>query len=854
MTSTVPDWPVLRTYDQAHSLHVALPLGGIGTGTVSLGGRGDLRDWEIVNRPAKGWCPGSSFFAIRLAPAEGDADEGTRSRDVVVKALEGPIDPVLYAGAHGSAVPNHGLPRFQDSRFLAAYPFGQVVLDDPDVPADVRLQAFNPLVPCDLDASGIPVAVLRYVVTNTSGGPLDVSVAGNVQNFVGTDGSEGTPTSNRNTVRRGGRCVGVFADSEGVDPAAEQWGSLALVVLGEDDVSTRTGWADYSWGGALLDFWDDFAADGHVDPRESTADAPMATVVARRRLAAGETHAFTFLLGWHFPNRLSWRRDVTIGNYYTTRYADAWQVVCDTADRLPELERRTLSFVNAFVNSGLPEAVKDAALSNLSTLRSQTCFRTPDGRFWGWEGCNDRSGSCHGNCTHVWNYEQATAFLFGELALSMRDTEFRYGTGDDGHMSFRIQQPLDRARDDGVAAADGQMGCLVKLYRDWRLSGDDEALRALWPKARKALEFAWIPGGWDADRDGVMEGAQHNTMDVEYFGPNPEVGVWYLAALRAAEEMARHLGDEDFAKTCGELARRGAAWIDEHLFNGEYYRHEIRPPGSEEAIAEGLRLPGIGARDLVNPELQIGDGCLADQLVGQVLAHLSGLGHLLDPDHVRTTLRSILRYNRVNGTGRHFNPMRSYVLGDEVGLLVASYPRGNRPDRPFPYYAEVWTGLEYTAAVGMIYEGLREEAVEVFEAVRARYDGRRRNPFNEGECGHHYARAMASWGAVPAWSGFGYDGVTGTIRFGAADEPVRWFWSTGHAWGTVTQRPSTDRTTVTLEVLGGSVRLDRLILTGRGAVDLTESAAGGAFQARQRLTEGSRVEVDVPTASTRPDR
>jgi non-lysosomal glucosylceramidase len=826
------DWPVLTRYDAAHSLRVALPLGGIGTGTVSLGGRGDLRDWEVVNRPAKGFGAKSSFFALRAAPAGGDGP-------VVARALEGPIDPVLYEGAHGSPVPNHGLPRFASSQFHAAYPFGQVLLSDPAVPLDVRLQAFNPLVPGDADASGIPVAVLRYVVTNTSGEAQDVSVAGSVQNFIGTDGTAGKAAANRNTVRREEFGSGVFLTSDGVDAQAEQWGSLALVALAEDDVTTRTAWADYTWSGELLDFWDDFVADGRIDERSGAGDTPMASVAVKRTLTPGETHAFTFLLGWHFPHRRSWDGTEPVGNYYATTYSDAWQVVADTAAALADLERRTLAFVRAFVSCDLPDAVKDAALSNVSTLRTQTCFRTTDGRFFGWEGCSDRVGSCHGNCTHVWNYEQATAYLFGALSRSLRDTEFTYGTKDDGHMNFRVQLPLDRAlAEQGAAAADGQMGCLVKLYRDWRLSGDDDLLRRLWPRARKALEYAWIPGGWDADQDGVMEGSQHNTMDVEYFGPNPEIGVWYLAALRAGEEMARYLDEKDFAETCADLFRRGSAWIDEHLWNGEYYRHEIRPPGTEDAIAPGLRLRGIGARDLVNPELQIGDGCLADQLVGQVLAHLCGLGHLLDPEHVRTTLASILRHNRLDTMAGHFNPMRSYSLGDEAGLLVASYPRGNRPERPFPYFYEVWTGLEYTAAVGMIYEGMRDEALGVIETVRDRFDGRRRNPFDEAECGHHYARAMASWGAVPALTGFSYDGVEGTLRFAASDGPTRWFWSNGSAWGTVSQTPGTDGVAVTLEVGEGSLRVREIGLAGVGTADVGD----------QTLQGGSQVEVVIRPA------
>ncbi|TDE11449.1 GH116 family glycosyl-hydrolase [Jiangella asiatica] len=827
MTSQTTAWPVLSRYDGEHSLRIALPLGGIGTGTISLGGRGDLRDWEIMNHPAKGWAPKSSFFAVRTATTDGDGS------DAVVRALEGPVDPVLYEGSDGAAVPNHTLPRFARSQFHAAYPFGQVLLQDPDVPVHVRLQAFNPLVPADDSASSIPVAVLRYVITNTTERSLDVSVAGNVQNVVGG----GDAAGNRNTTRRQSSVTGVLLASDGVDSEHEQWGSMALAVLDEDDVSLRTSWTDHRWGGNLLDFWDDLTADGHVDERVSATDKPVASVVARRTLAPSETHAYTFLLTWHFPNRRSWDGSATVGNHYATVYGDAWDVTSRTAADLSSLESRSLAFVHALVGSDLPEAAKEAALFNISTLRTQTCFRTADGRFYGWEGCLDGTGSCFGNCTHVWNYELATPYLFGTLARSMRELEFGHATDGDGLMSFRLQLPLERAREHGVAAADGQMGCIVKLYREWRLSGDDDLLRSLWPAARRALEFAWIPGGWDADRDGVMEGSQHNTMDVEYFGPNPEIGTWYLAALRACEEMARHLGDDAFADTCADLFARGSSWIDEHLFNGEYYRHEIRPPVSEEAIAPGLRMPGTSAGDLTEPELQIGDGCLTDQLVGQAHAHLAGLGHLLDPEHVRTTLRSIVRHNaRTSGPAVQFNPSRSYALGDEPGLVVASYPHGNRPARPFPYFAEVWTGLEYTAAVGLICEGLRDEGVGVVETVRSRFDGRRRNPFDEAECGHHYVRAMASWGAVVALTGFRYDGVTGELHFAAAGRAARWFWSTGYAWGTVEQRPTTGGTDVTLEVVGGRVRLCRLVLDGVGSADIGDRVA----------IAGARLDVTAP--------
>ncbi len=380
-------------------------------------------------------------------------------------------------------------------------------------------------------------------------------------------------------------------------------------------------------------------------------------------------------------------------------------------------------------------------------------------------------------------------------------------------MSFRVPLPISRLEDKSkhsfIAAADGQMGCLMKLYREWQLYGDDKWLQTLWPHAKRALAFCWTPGGWDADGDGVMEGCQHNTMDVEYYGPNPQMGFWYLGALAACERMSRHLGDVEFAERCADLRWRGLEWMDNHLFNGEFYIQEIRPALSADRITEGLRA-GMGSSDLTNPTLQLAGGCLVDQLAGQFMAHAIGLGYLGDPKKMVATLHSILKYNRREGFYEHFNHMRSYVLGDESGLLMAHYPR-ERPEFPFPYFSEVMTGFEYTAAVHMLYEGLTEEGLRSIRDIRRRYDGARRNPFDEAECGHHYGRAMASWGAILALTGFQYSAVEKSLTFAAADGV--YFWSTGGAWGQVV----INREMVELRVLQGRISLQRLTVNGRDA-------------------------------------
>ena len=816
-------WPVLKKYEGGFLRKIALPLGGIGTGTVSLGGRGNLFDWEVVNRPAKGFNPEHSFFALFAKEA---------GKEPVTRVLEGIIPAEDYDGAVGSCgVPNHGLPRFRKCSFAAAYPLGQVSLSDPDVPVDVRIEAFNPLTPPDADKSGIPAAVIRFVLENKTRKTVTVSICGNLKNFIGMDGSSGAPKQNVNVFKVGDGIHGMLLKSDGVASTAEQWGTMALAVLNGAGVTHRTSWKNYGWAVPALDFWDDFSTDGKVEDRPVDGqDGPIASLAAQLRIPSRATRAVTFLITWHFPNRQTWTSHKVedagsccggevsrIGNYYTTRYADAWDAAIRTAAALPVLENETVSFVESICSSDLPEVVKDAALNNVCNLRTQTCFRTEDGRFFAWEGCGDKGGCCHGSCTHVWNYESATAFLFGGLARSMRHTEFTEAMHENGMMSFRVDLPLAcHARDFKYAAADGQMGCLIKLYRDWKLSGDEPMLGKLWPNAKKALEFCWIPGGWDADQDGVMEGCQHNTMDVEYYGPNGQMCCWYLGALRAGEEMARHVGDVTFADKCRSLYLRGRKWVDANLFNGEYYEQQIRPM-KEGTVAEGCRI-GAGAKDPQKPDWQLGKACLVDQLVGQYLAHTCGLGHLLDPGHVKTTLRNIMRFNFRQMHG-HFNNMRSFAMNDEYALLMATYPKGARPQIPFPYFSEVMTGFEYAAAVGMLYEGLTADGLRAIGAIRSRYDGRKRSPWDEAECGHHYGRAMASWGAIPAWTGFQYSGVTGEMTF--AHRKGSWFWSNGSASGTCSQKPAGKKTAIELTVLAGSLKLSAFSLTGKGSMTLT---------------------------------
>lgn len=522
------------------------------------------------------------------------------------------------------------------------------------------------------------------------------------------------------------------------------------------------------------------------------------------------------MLCWHFPYRTAktcgWSvhegyGEGFVGNYYTTQFKDAWEVAEKVFPQISYLEQESAKFTRAFCSSTVPQCVKEAALNNLSTLRTQVCFRTPDGHLFGFEGNSDKTGCCMGSCTHVWNYQTADAFMFPSLARSMRDVELRFSTYESGMSDFRTRLPLKKAGFDVFgAAADGQMGVIMKLYREWQLSGDDGFLRSLYPYAKKALSYAWVPNGWDANLDGVMEGVQHNTYDVEFYGPNPMMTGWYLGALRSAEEMATFTGDTEFAQKCHSLFEQGKQWVDENLFNGKYYIQQIRPVPDRSSIPKE-QLIGMGSKDPANPDFQVGTGCLIDQLAGQYMAHVTGIGYLLDSSHVKKTAQSIYKYNFKTNLYDHFNNMRTFAINDESALLICSWPLGGRPRVPFPYFSEVMTGFEYQAAALMMYEGLIDEGINVVKAIRARFDGKKRNPWNEPECGHHYARAMASWSSLLALSGFHYSGVDQSLSFNPVinSQDFQTFWCAGTGWGTYQQKISNNVLNIKFDVKYGKM-------------------------------------------------
>jgi uncharacterized protein (DUF608 family) len=795
-------WP--RRFSGRALAQIAMPLGGVAAGSISLGGRGQLRDWEIFNRPDKGNQPAQVFASV-WAKAAG-------AKPVAMVAESRHLPP--FEGQNGLGANNvPGLPRLQSAVFHASYPIARIDFPDRRLPVKLSLEAFTPVIPLAENDSGYPAAVLRYKATNPTSAPIDVAIAFSLENPAGTgDARINSPVSAPGL-------KGLLMTNPKLAADDPLQGSFALSTPFQGEVSIWRGWPRNRWFNSPMLFWDQFSVNGRLG-EDPAKPGPVGVVCLRATIPAGGSVEFPFILSWHFPNRTPERcrwtapkgeEKTVIGNWYCSRFTDAWSAARDFASRLPDLERRSRAFVTALAESTMPAEFKDAASANLSTLATQTVFRTLDGEFHGFEGSNDKAGCCFGSCTHVWNYESTTAHVFPGLSRSMRRMAFVHTLDDKGGMRFRLLLPAGRQLF-GFAATDGQMGQIMKAYLDWKLSGDDAWLRAIWPQVKRAMEFSWVDGGWDADRDGVTEGVQHNTYDVEFYGPNPQCGIYYLGALKACAEMAGEMGDAAFGAACKSLFERGSAWTDANLFNGEYYIQKVRGV-DRSAIAPGL-LSAMGSEDTQNPEYQMGEGCLVDQLIGQYQADVCGLGDLLDKAKIRKSLESIYRYNYRRDMSAHENFQRTFAVSDESGLLICDYGTKPRPKIPFPYYAEVMTGFEYSAATQMIWAGMIDQGIEVIRSIRLRHDGEKRNPFDEPECGHHYARAMAAWSPLLAWNGFEYSAPKRRLsvhplrmpRVG----PFKGFWSIGTGWGTFVWT----RNALEVRVIEGRLAVDQLIHGG----------------------------------------
>jgi len=479
--------------------------------------------------------------------------------------------------------------------------------------------------------------------------------------------------------------------------------------------------------------------------------------------------------------------------WYATRFkdihavADYWRAHYDT------LRARSKLFSDCFYDTTLPPEVIEAVAANLTILKSPTVLRQHDGRLWGWEGCCDTAGCCHGSCTHVWNYAQALCHLFPDLERTLRETEFFVNQDNRGHQTFRTSLPIRPPTHTFHAAADGQLGGIMKVYREWRICGDTAWMKNLWSKVKQSLDYCIAT--WDPGHTGTLLEPHHNTYDIEFWGADGMCTSFYLGALAAAIRMGRENGAD--IGLYAELLAKGKQAMETKLWNGEFFFQRIQwtglraaDPTTAKSMSTNYTPEALAILKREGPKYQYGKGCLSDGVLGDWLARMCGVAPVLEPAKVRSHVRAVFKHNFKTSLADHANPQRpGFAFGQEGGLLLCTWPgnrRGGKLSLPFPYSEEVWTGFEYQVAAHLMMTGRMREGVQVVATARKRYDGRWRNPFNEYECGHWYARAMSSYSLLQALSGARYDAVDKTLHLQPAIKGnFKAFLSTAKGFGTV---------------------------------------------------------------------
>jgi uncharacterized protein (DUF608 family) len=765
-----------RSYNQPYegiaAERVAFPLGGLGAGMICMEGNGSLSKFSLRHKPDLRE-DGDVFAAVSVHDPNYSG----------AKIIEGPLPNWKFSSTEIDSSAILGLPRFAETQFEGRFPFGHAYLTDSKFPLVAKVTGWSPFTPGDADNSSLPVAGVEYELKNISKNEVNATFSFNVSNFMGGKSDSIRRIAN-GLVLCGSDLSGNLEDADGF-----------AVWIDEPEVQINNRWFSENLSDSLRVAWLDARA-GKPRPTEPTPDkvaSSGASIFVPLKLKGGSSKTIVVKIAWYVQQsklrisggarsfQLLMDGDKpgveTYKAWYVGRFEGIDEVVAYWKENYSSLREASERFSGCFFSTTLPAEAIEAVSANLSILKSTTILRQADGRLWGWEGSNVDDGSCAGSCTHVWNYAQSIPHLFPALERTLRETEFGPSQSLEGHQVFRTALPI-RAVDQnhsGLPAADGQLGGVMKAYREWRISGSTEWLKTLWPKIRTSLDFCIRT--WDPRHKGWLEEPQHNTTDTEFWGPNGMCTSIYLGALNAAILMGRELNED--VTSYSILLEKGRAQIAK-LFNGEYYEQQICWQGLSANYLEESRKKDshvISADASVDspqtlivvesegPKYQYGQGCLANGLFGEWLAIVCGLKEVTESESIKRHLLSVYRYNFKRSLRNHECLGRStFANGEEGGLVMCTWPE-NRENLTFPFMDadEVWTGVEYEVASHLISHGFVEQGLEIVRTCRDRYNSGQRNPFSEVESGEWYARAMASYSLLQALSGAFFDAVDSVL-------------------------------------------------------------------------------------------
>jgi len=817
-------------YKDEYLNRVAFPIGGIGAGMFCLEGTGALSHMSVRNKPEIYNEP-ALFAAIEV--------KGLKNG---IKVLEGPVPEWKVFGSRGSgngdAGATYGLPRFASAKFMTTFPFGTVDLQDNDIPLKVKITGWNPFIPTDEDNSSLPVGCLEYNFTNNSKQTISAVFSFNSKNFLASDREA---ENSINPISNG------FILAQQRTKEKPYLESSFAVFTDDDNTKVDHCWFRGGWWDPITMAWNNIEKGILRETPPVKKDAPGASLFVPFSLSPGSKKTIRLMMAWYTPLTTLhigevMKEDKKACNpasgccggptdlgvetgkkngssdykpWYSSKFDNIQEVASYWRKNYSDLYKKTNLFKTSFYRSTLPPEVMEAVAANLTIIKSTTVLRQYDGRLWSWEGCGDDVGCCSGSCTHVWNYAQAMPHLFPSLERSLRNTEFCENQNNAGHQVFRANLPISPAKHDFYAAADGQLGGIMKVHRDWRISGDSKWLSKIYPMVQVSMDYCITT--WDPKNKGVVEEPHHNTYDIEFWGPDGMCTSFYLGALKAITEMGTFL-KKDVSKY-EALYKKGRKYIETELYNGEYFIQKIEykelnapNPAKAKSFGGDYSPEAIALLEKEGPKYQYGIGCLSDGVLGAWIGRMCGMEDFIDPEKITSHLLAVHKYNLKKNLSEHANPQRpNYALGNEGGLLLCTWPKGGKLSLPFVYSDEIWTGIEYQVASHLMLMGKVEEGLEIVRVCRDRYDGRVRNPFNEYECGHWYARAMSSYGMIQGLTGVRYDAVNKILFIDSKIGDFTSFISTATGFGNVSLKGGKPA----LNTVYGNIYLNKIMVSGK---------------------------------------
>jgi len=774
---------------------VTLPLGPIGGGNISIAGDGGLRQWQISNKVNHVAAVPDSFFAVKV---------GNKSFVLQSDKLydASGFKPAPIISDH--IVPQCSIdllkviPGVSDVEITAKYPVVEVDYKDSSLPVEVHLESWSPKIPSNSKDSAIPAIIFDFHVKNTSTNVVDISLLSSLQNIAGWNGHDVINNEvdchgyggNANSLLTSGSLYGIDMNNLSLASDHPFNGHVAIagVSMDGDKLSSML---QYTTVKSLWSYFNSTGLPGQglLGPSQAGTTYNGAVNIART-LKPGESSVFTYILGWHFPNRYrDWNLGVTVpntnvfvGNYYATQWKTMQQVLEYTRDSLDRLRKATYAFRDAMFNSTLPWQLIDSAAGRVSVLNSPSCMWQADGNFYAFEGCSTTSGCCPLNCTHVWNYEMALAILYPDVERTMREIDLVHMITPHGVIPSRTTCPLELRRQwqlwenyatdpaSCTICVDGEIGTVLKTYREVLHGAPKDWLHKLWPAIKLVMNH-WL-NVLDGDKNGLVYGPQPNTYDVSTYGYMVLIGALYLCGLRAAEEMAILEGDKDFEKICHDRFLLGTVNLDAKCFtNGKWYTHVVDPNHATNVLT---------------------DATVIGVMYGQWWAHILNLGYLLPKEHVQSHLIYTFERNFVTSFDFKQSP-RTFCDARDNGWITGKWDDGKRPQNPLRYTGEAaWSGVLYPFAGLLLVEGLQHQSLQVLEVIRYLYDGTRRSPWNEIECGDHYTRCMSAFAlfklaAGNSWTRNDDDTLSLTFNPIMNQSDFKGFFSVGTAWGSYMQ-------------------------------------------------------------------